>query len=159
MQLGSALSWVSVLTFWLTAKTFSTLFTSPHTHILSHTNVQFQRKAATPREDGDEEAAIDNPFPHGGSRLERRRSNQVNKLTVSDLHGKSKRDLVTYFKNKYDFNGDGIFQDDEVEQMLLDAIEICESRAGLEVEKNMMLNKVRSPIAFFIYHAIHQFWH
>ena len=34
-------------------------------------------------------------------------------------------------------------QDDEVENMLLDTIEICESKAGLEVEKDMMLNKVR----------------
>ena len=33
--------------------------------------------------------------------------------------------------------------------MLLDTIEICELRAGLEVEKDMMLNKVRSPCLSF----------
>ena len=133
--------------FWLTAKTFLTLFILIFI-LFQHKHKQFQRKAATPREDGDEEAAIDNPFPQGGSSRERRRSNQVNKLTATDLNGKSKRDLVTHLKNKYDSNGDGIFQDDEVEDMLLDTIEICESRAGLEVEKDMMLNKVRTPCLF-----------
>ena len=117
----------------------------------------FQGNNATPSPEGgtgDEETAIDNPFPQGGSRRERRRSNQVNKLTASDFNGKSKRDLVTHFKNKYDSNGDGIFQEEEVEDMLLDTIEICESRAGLEVEKDIMLNKVRSPLSFFLCHSI-----
>ena len=140
--------------FLIDAKTFNLVPFISYSYSFTHKHKQFQRKAATPREDGDEEAAIDNPFPQGGSSRERRRSNQVNKLTAADLNGKSKQDLVTYFKGKYDFNGDGIFQDDEVEQMLLDTIEICESRAGLEVEKDIMLNKVRPIVFLLIYYAI-----
>ena len=78
--------------------------------------------------------------------MERRRSNQINKLSTEELHGKSKQDIIDELKHKYDRNNDGIFQDEEVDEMLLDTIELCQMKDNLEVEKSMMLNKVRSPL-------------
>ena len=83
----AALSRVSVFDFvWPR----SGLPCSFHTHVF-HTHTQhkqmFQGNNATPSPEGgtgDEETArvaIDNPFPQGGSSRERRRSNQINKLS------------------------------------------------------------------------------
>jgi len=81
--------------------------------------------------------------------MERRRSNQINKLSTEELHGKSKQDIIDELKRKYDSNNDGIFQDEEVDEMLLDTIELCEMKDNLEVEKSMMLNKVRNPLSCY----------
>ena len=94
--------------------------------------------------------------------MERRRSNQINKLSTEELHGKSKQDIIDELKRKYDSNNDGIFQDEEVDEMLLDTIELCQMKDNLEVEKSMMLNKVRSPLPRYsnlIYHISKSLYH
>ena len=105
----------------------------------------FRRKAAYSPKDHEGAGDVEAARAVGGG-MERRRSNQINKLSTEDLHGKSNQDIFDELKRKYDRNGDGIFQDEEVDQMLLDTIEICRTKEGLEVEKDMMLNKVRNPL-------------
>ena len=65
------------------------------------------------------------------------------------VHDKSNKAIIDYLKRMYDANQDGVWQDEEVDNMLNDCVELTKKSEALESENSVILGKVSNYFHIF----------
>jgi len=65
------------------------------------------------------------------------------------VQDKSNKAIIDHLKQKYDANHDGVWQDEEVDNMLNDCVELSKKSKALESENSVMLGKVSNYCYIF----------